>query len=479
MNDFENSGVHSGVEPTENDPKTVDSIELPSVDDDKAETDESGEAFGTSEESFGGVYTPTDVRGRSNSYSYTAYSVPQGKKRQDAHSRSGNGRRKRNSGGVPKWIWALCIVLAGCLCFSGCAFVGAGLLANVIDSDDTTDITNNTQAPGDVGNIYVDKTGKDLSDYTVNAEEGDILPLTQAVNMVKDSVVEITTETVTSGFGGFSQYVVSGAGSGVIISDGGYIITNNHVIAGARAITVRLSDGAEFPATLIATDAKTDVAVISINPGEKKLKPAIIGNSDTLVLAEEVFAIGNPLGELGGTVTDGIISCLEREVHIEGSGKMNLLQTNTAVSPGNSGGGLFDMRGRLVGVINAKSSGDGIEGISFAIPINTAWDVACELIEQGYISGRPVLGVKVSEQVYGYGVTGEKYYAVFVSEDSAESGLKSGDRILSIEGYEISSIDDITEIITNYEIGDTVEVVVIRSRRYYTAKIALVEYSPE
>jgi serine protease Do len=142
----------------------------------------------------------------------------------------------------------------------------------------------------------------------------------QAIAKVKDSVVEITTERLQSGFGSFSQYVVSGAGSGVIISTDGYIITNNHVIEGASNIMVRLTNGKEYNATLIATDSKTDIAVISIEPDQKeKLSPAIIGSSQNLMLGQTVIAIGNPLGKLGGTVSDGIISCLAREIAIEGS----------------------------------------------------------------------------------------------------------------------------------------------------------------
>ena len=132
------------------------------------------------------------------------------------------------------------------------------------------------------------------------------------------------------------------------------------------------------------------IAVISITPENGDvLTSAIIGSSESLKLGQTVIAIGNPLGKLGGTVSDGIISCLARDIAIEGSGTMTLLQTNAAVSPGNSGGGLFDLYGRLIGVVNAKSTGQGVEGISFAIPIDTAWDVAGQLINQGFVSGRP------------------------------------------------------------------------------------------
>ena len=291
---------------------------------------------------------------------------------------------------------------------------------------------------------------------------------------------EITTETVKRGFGGYSQYVVSGAGSGVIISTGGYIITNNHVIEGASNIIVRLTDGSEYEAVLIGTDSKTDVAVISITPESgKEFAPAVIGTSSTLRLGQTVIAIGNPLGELGGTVTDGIISSLAREVVMEGNGSMTLLQTNAAVSPGNSGGGLFDLYGRLIGIVNAKTSGQGVEGISFAIPVDTAWDIANQLIDCGYVSGRPSLGLPLKQVQYSAGFFGDIYSQVIVASDVDKYGLKANDIIISINGYEVLDLKDVSYSISANNIGDEVTVRIKRDRKYYELKIKLVEYIPE
>ena len=170
------------------------------------------------------------------------------------------------------------------------------------------------------------------------------------VEKCANSVVEINIETQGTIYG-YYTYTQQGNGSGVIISKDGYILTNNHVINGANKIQVTLRDGTKYDAELIGKDSKTDVAIIKINANH--LTPAILGDSSTLTVGELAIAIGNPLGQLGGTVTDGIISALEREIKLENS-TMNLIQTNAAINPGNSGGGLFNANGELVGVVVAK-----------------------------------------------------------------------------------------------------------------------------
>ena len=182
----------------------------------------------------------------------------------------------------------------------------------------------------------------------------------------QNSVVEIRTESVTNSLF-LRQFVTEGAGSGVIISEDGYIVTNNHVIQDARSITVALHDGTTYQAQLVATDSKMDIGVIKIDASG--LTPAILGDSDSLSVGEPVVAVGNPLGQLGGTVTNGIVSALDREIILNNE-RRNLLQTNAAINPGNSGGGLFNANGELVGIVVAKSSGEDVEGLGFAIPVN-------------------------------------------------------------------------------------------------------------
>lgn len=211
--------------------------------------------------------------------------------------------------------------------------------------------------------------GKDLEKMTTP----------EVVSNVSNSVVEISTETVQT-HNYFGQFVSEGAGSGVIITANGYIVTNDHVIANASKILVRLKDGTKYEAKLIGTDPSNDLAVIKING--KNLKPATYGNSSQLKVGDKAIAIGNPLGELRGTVTEGIISARDREINV-GDVTMRLLQIDAAVNPGNSGGGLFDRTGELVGIVNAKSSGEAVEGLGFAIPIDTAKTIIDKIIKEG------------------------------------------------------------------------------------------------
>ena len=291
----------------------------------------------------------------------------------------------------------------------------------------------------------------------------------------KPSVVEITTEMATGG-SYFQQYITSGAGSGVIVSSDGYIVTNNHVIDGATKITVRLSSGSEYQATLVGTDAQSDIAVIKIE--EIALPYAKIGDSAKLAVGEEVLAIGNPLGTLGGSVTNGIISALDREITIDGQ-KMTLLQTNAAINPGNSGGGLFNMSGELIAIVNAKSAGETIEGLGFAIPINYAYEIAKDLMANGYVSGRPALGISYIAiddymDLMRYGVTS---YGIYVY-DGGETTLENGDRIVRLGDYEVSSTATLKSAIQNYKVGDTIRITVVRRGQYVDLEATLIESKP-
>ena len=309
---------------------------------------------------------------------------------------------------------------------------------------------------------------------------------TDVAETVKASVVEITTEFKVTGF---FQYVSEGAGSGVIISEDGYIITNNHVISDsdsgntADTITVRLTSGKEYEAKLVGKDADSDIAVIKVEPDEA-LSFAVFGDSDNLTVGEEVIAVGNPLGELGGTVTNGIISALDREINVDGT-NMNLLQTNAAINPGNSGGGLFNMKGELIGVVNAKSSGSGIEGLGFAIPSNDAFEVAEQLMENGYVTGKVYLGVSFYDVTDPY--TAYRYFksqatGVYVAdlvEGYNDQVLKYGDRIVAVDGNEITEFSQIKDLLKDHAVGDTIEFTLYRSGKLTEVKVTCYEYVPE
>lgn len=305
--------------------------------------------------------------------------------------------------------------------------------------------------------------------------------LVNVIDAVSPSVVVVTTEQmVTRSFWG-GQQVQSGAGSGVILTADGYIITNNHVVSGAEQIKVKLADGTEYLATLVGADSQSDIAVIKIEA--TGLTPAVLGDSDNVKVGETAIAIGNPMGTLGGTVTTGIVSGMNRSITVEGN-TMNLLQTNAAISPGNSGGGLFNGNGELIGIVNAKSSGDYDEGLGFAIPINTAKQVAQDLIENGYVTGRPVLGITVinvadaqTAMQYGVSTLGVYIQSITPGGGADKAGLKVGDRIVSIGSKLVDTTTDVTNALKELTAGETVQVQVDRNKELLTVEVTLGEKS--
>jgi len=296
--------------------------------------------------------------------------------------------------------------------------------------------------------------------------------ISDVVSDIEDSVVEVYTEQVQySTF--YGSYISEGAGSGVIYSTDGYIVTNNHVIEGASEIKVRLHDGTEYKAKLIATDDICDLAIIKIDVNN--LQPAILGNANNLKTGQTVIAIGNPLGTLGGTVTTGIISALSREVTIDNT-KMTLLQTNAAINPGNSGGGLFDENGCLIGIVNAKSSGENVEGIGFAIPIDIVETICKDLIEKGYVEGRATINIDYTpiesyQAVWYYNLNDYGIYVRKVYNSNSE--LKENDLIVAINGERITSESGYLGILGQYTAGEEVEITVKRSRKEVTLEITL------
>lgn len=386
---------------------------------------------------------------------------------------------------------AISCVVCTVLCF-GAGYVG-GLLgkgpsqyksnSGVVstESPDAT-VDDNTQTPATTENngaISLEQN-ESVGISQIMGSEG--YTFAQVAEMTAKSVVEITTETVVTG-SYFGQYVSSGAGSGVVITQDGYIITNHHVIEDASTITVKLkNDDTEYEAKLIGSDSQTDIAVIKIEA--TGLQAASLGNSEQLVVGESVIAVGNPLGSLGGTVTNGIISALDREIEIDGQ-VMTLLQTNAAINPGNSGGGLFNGNGLLIGIVNAKSSGTDIEGLGFAVPINTAKAVAEDLINYGYVKGRVSMGVTLvditdAQTAMQYRVQYLGCYVLRVQDGGSgdEAGLKSGDCILSMAGTSVSTSADVSKILSQYTIGDSVPMVVYRNRQEVSITITLQEETP-
>lgn len=311
-----------------------------------------------------------------------------------------------------------------------------------------------------------------------DGEAVDEMSTVDVVENVKDSIVEITTsKTETTVF--LQQYVTSGAGSGVVFSDAGLIVTNHHVIDGADEIKVRLTNGDEYDAELIASDAQSDLAVLRIDA--ENLTPVVLGDSDTLNVGESVIAIGNPLGSLGGTVTEGILSAKDREITIDGQ-SMTLLQTSAAINPGNSGGGLFNSKGELIGVVNAKSSGSDIEGLGFAIPINIAKSVVNDLVENGKVSGRITLGITYYEissitqaMKHGVNVLGLLVSEVTPNSNAAAAGIQVNDVIVEADGEQVTTSDDLRSALSSHKIGDTMTFTVVRDKEYVELSCTLAE----
>ena len=355
------------------------------------------------------------------------------------------------------------MTLTGCFLLAGVGGFGGTYIANEMTGASKTVLYQNTNTNKNTANTSTTSV-KDVANETMN------------------SVVEIRTESIkTNDF--FQQAISSGAGSGVILSKDGYIVTNNHVIDGANKVTVKTKDGKEYNAKLVGTDATTDLAVIKIEAND--LTPVVLGTSKNLQVGDTAIAIGNPLGELGGTVTNGIISALDREITIDGE-SMHLLQTNAAINPGNSGGGLFNDQGELIGIVNAKSSGSNIEGLGFAIPIDIAKPVITSLIENGKVEGRAELGVSLTQyQAQNNNPFTENdtsstavYIAQVQSGKAADkAGLKRGDRILEIDGKEVSEVSDVKSVISSHKAGDTIKIKIERDNKEQTVSVTLLEVS--
>ena len=380
---------------------------------------------------------------------------------------------KRGRGTVPALVLVLCMVMSVALGFGG------GILANSYLNQDAV-----TQTMQEAQNAQNDDSSSNQAQATlpesVARTDSNALSVSEVAAKVADAVVEISTESVTTS-NYMQQYVTEGAGSGVIVSSDGTILTCNHVIEGANKITVRLRSGESYDATVVAADDASDVAILKIEA--TGLTAAPMGDSDALSVGEQTVVIGNPLGALGGSITTGILSASDREITINNE-KMTLLQTDAAINPGNSGGGMFDAYGNLIGIVVAKSSGTTIEGLGFAIPINTVKDIYEQLMDNGYVTGRAVLGVTMTEQqAVSFGSSSSRAYVIVtaVSENSpaAEAGIQPGDIILSIDDQEVTSAASLKSYIRSCSVGDSVQLVLLRGNNTVTVTATLAESRPE
>lgn len=302
------------------------------------------------------------------------------------------------------------------------------------------------------------------------------LSITEIVAKGKPAVVAIDTEmTVATPFGRNS--VVPSAGSGFILTADGYIVTNHHVINGAQNIQVTLDNGDTYPAKLVGSDPVNDVAVLKIDG--KDLPTVALGKSSDLEVGELAVAIGNPLGELSGTVTAGIISALDRTITVDGQ-EMTLLQTDAAINAGNSGGALFNSFGEVIGINTAKNSGSGIEGLGFAIPIDHAEPIITQLIEKGSVPQPPRIGIytqDVSADMAKQYDLPEGVYVVQVSQGSpAEAaGIQRGDVIIAINGKETLTTAAVNAVKNTLQAGDTMTLTLVRDGKKIEVPVVLAE----
>ena len=303
-------------------------------------------------------------------------------------------------------------------------------------------------------------------------------PAVRVARTVGPAVVGITNKVEARDM--FNRtFEAEGGGSGVIFQSDGYIVTNNHVIADAKEIIVSLSDGNSVTGKLIGTDEMTDIAVVKVDA--KDLPTAEFGDSDEVVVGEPAIVIGNPTGlEYQGSVTVGVISALNRTVNVYDK-SVKLLQTDAPINPGNSGGALVNADGKVIGINSVKIAGNAIEGMGFAIPINTVKQVVKELMDKGYVA-RPYLGVTIFDEPtaarYGYQLSISKgVYVVQVALESpaGRAGFQRGDIILSIDGKEVNSVGDVRSEVTAHKIGDKVKVLIDRDGKQQTVEVTLEE----
>lgn len=385
---------------------------------------------------------------------------------------------KKKKGKVLKRIAAVTIGLICVVAIGATSIFGYTLITgkNAFSGDD-----DESSKASDTAVITEGETDKELDSQPVPDREiptleqlaalENALPLPEIVKKVSPSVVGVST--ILNGG--------TASGTGFIISEDGYIVTNYHVIEGAQAVSVSLlqsEDGEEIPAQIIGGDEQTDIAVLKIDKTD--CVPVTLGKSSELIVGELAITIGNPLGsELSGTVTAGIISALNRKLTIEGR-EMNLIQTDASINSGNSGGPLINSYGQVVGITSAKVATAYGEGLGFAIPIDEALPIISDLIEHGYVKGRPIVGItgETISDIYA------QYYDIprgFIVREvvkngpADKAGVQVGDIVIGIEGTLIENMDEFNEIKKNYKAGDTITISVYRNEKIVDLEITLAE----
>ena len=371
-------------------------------------------------------------------------------------------KNKKHSRGL---ALGLCGVAAACLLFAGGAVVGNMAFGGYANSDSGTSASTSDSAP----TLQINsKPESDSSNSSDNYDTADGMAGEDIYKKVNPSVVSVISTTAEG----------TGSGSGVIMSKDGYIITNNHVVDGAQSVSVQLSDGTSLDAEIIGTDEQTDLAVIKVTP-TSDLTAAEFGDSDELEPGEYAYAICSPGGlQFSNTITGGRISAINRDLTVNDR-VMTLIQTDASINNGNSGGALINKYGQVVGITSAKLSGNAfgsatVEGMGFAIPINTAKDIVDELIQNGYVSGRPSIGITGQNVESADGkVSGVQVYSIDSRAKAASEGLQVGDVITAVDGTPTPDMDKVNELKQDKKAGDKLTLSVYRISTGKTLNITI------
>lgn len=305
-----------------------------------------------------------------------------------------------------------------------------------------------------------------------------MLGIPEIYDLASPTVVTILCQSQSSGY---VQSQLS-SGSGIILREDGYIVTNNHVVEGASKVTVNTIAGQSFDAKIVGTDARTDLAVLKVE-SNTALPYAELGDSSSLRVGEMALAIGNPLREeLAGTLTVGYISAINRSMEIDGK-QMTMIQTDAAINPGNSGGALLNMQGQVIGINTAKSTGYDVEGLGFAIPINEAKPIIESIIRHGYVTGRVVIGISGLTVTEAIAKANNLPIGVYVQEVLAGSaaekaGLKMGDVITACDGQKITTIDEVNKIRDTHSVNEIMTMEITRNGKTMTVPVVLQEEKP-
>ena len=375
--------------------------------------------------------------------------------------------KKGHSSGKLIALCLVCALLGGTV---GAAGMGAaGLLSGFGRKETAINVSDRT--PTVVNTVRVDGQTAMSVDQVYAANLG--------------SVVGVNGDVKTNYWGQVVSNPV--AGSGFVITSDGYILTNYHVIDGVEDLKVSFADGTTYDATLVGGEEANDIAVLKIDA--TGLQTVVVGSSDDMKVGQQVVAIGNPLGELTFTLTAGYVSALDRNITMSDGNTINVMQTDAAINSGNSGGPLFNTYGECIGITNAKYSNNGstnasIEGIGFAIPINDVIDMVSDIIEKGYVTGKPNVGVLMeevsNEAIQRYGIPDGAYISAVLDSSCADkAGIQAGDIITAVDDTAITSADELKEAVKGHKAGDRVKFTLWRDNEALTVTATLDEYDQD